>query len=119
MPGRARNFRFRSCYKDGCLSTSKSKTKNKIFVFVSAHVSSPVIRSGLRLVTIAKSESRGIGFFSDFRFSKIVSGYYRKSDIGNLKFEILHEITTSIISTVTATSLESYLQLGQELTKCS
>ena len=98
MPGRARNFRFRSCYKDGCLSTSKSKTKNKIFVFVSAHVSSPVIRSGLRLVTIAKSESRGVGFFSDFRLSKIVSGTNGniKSDIGNLKFEILHEIMLNI-----------------------
>ena len=88
MPGRARNFCFRCCYKDGCLSTSKSKKKNKTFVFVSAHVSSPVIRSGLRLVTIAKSESRGVSFFSDFRLSKIVSGYYRKYQVGYRKFEI-------------------------------
>ena len=32
------------------------------------------LRPFLRLVTIAKSESRRVGFFSDFRPSKIVSG---------------------------------------------
>ena len=58
----------------------------------------PKVASLLRPVTIAKSESRGVGFFSDFRLSKIVSGTIGniKSDIGNLKFEILHEIISNI-----------------------
>ena len=30
--------RFCSCYKDGCISTFKTRTKIKIFVFVSVHV---------------------------------------------------------------------------------
>ena len=58
MPGRARNFRFRSCYKDGCISTSKTKMKIKIFVFVSAHV----IRT-LFLVTAHEFQKTKIWFF--------------------------------------------------------
>ena len=54
MSGRARNFRFRSCYKDGCISTSKTKTK----IFVSAHV----IRT-LFLVTAHEFQRTKIWFF--------------------------------------------------------
>ena len=58
MHARERCLRFCSGYKDGCILTSETKTKIKVFVFVSAHV----IRT-LFLVTAHEFQETKIWFF--------------------------------------------------------
>ena len=78
MPGRARNFRFRSCYKDGCISSSKIKIL--IFVFVSAHV----IRT-LFLVT-PTSENEDLIFRRRFEWPKLPFSQQKNKKIVPVEF---------------------------------